>query len=151
VITQTTVGYGDVQAVTDTGRLIACITAYTGIFNLTIMVNVMGSCFDEAYTRFLTEEENKFKQELCDRMKVNSNSDVSSCLTGSVVAKTDSSDSSYEEISRKLIKKVASLNYSFSGLPRKSWIFRCNKELLEQMNEVNTLLIKAINYVESKD
>jgi len=151
VITQTTVGYGDVQAVTDTGRLIACITAYTGIFNLTIMVNVMGSCFDEAYTRFLTEEENKFKQELCQKMKVDSLSDVSSSLTKSVEAKTDSSDSSYEEISRKLIKKIASLNYSFSGLPRKSWIFHCNKELLEQMNEVNTLLLKAIDYVESKD
>jgi len=64
VITQTTVGYGDIEVVTDTGRLLACVTAYAGIFNLTIMVNVMGSCFDEAYTRFLTKEENNFKQQL---------------------------------------------------------------------------------------
>lgn len=64
VITQTTVGYGDIHVVTDMGRLLACITAYMGIFNLTIMVNVMGSCFDEAYTRFLTKEENNFKQQL---------------------------------------------------------------------------------------
>lgn len=64
VITQTTVGYGDIQVVTDTGRLLACVTAYMGIFNLTIMVNVMGSCFDEAYTRFLTKEEKNFKKQL---------------------------------------------------------------------------------------
>lgn len=76
VITQTTVGYGDIQVVTDTGRLLACITAYTGIFNLTIMVNVMGSCFDEAYTRFLTKEEDKFKQQLGVEVEVESWDDL---------------------------------------------------------------------------
>jgi len=153
VITQTTVGYGDIQVVTDTGRLIACITAYTGIFNLTIMVNVMGSCFDEAYTRFLTEEENKFKQELCAKMKGNSISEVGKLSFTDLgeESKPDSTDSSYEDISCKLIKIVASLNYSFSDLPRETWIFNCNKELLEEMNEVNYLLLKAIDYVESKD
>jgi len=153
VITQTTVGYGDIQVVTDAGRLIACIAAYTGIFNLTIMVNVMGSCFDEAYTRFLTEEENKFKEELCEKMTDNSISEVENSYFTNLGAesKPGSTDSSYEEISCKLIKIVASLNYSFSGLPRETWIFNCNKELLEEMNKVNYLLLQAIDYVESKD
>jgi len=149
VITQTTVGYGDIQVVTDTGKVIACITAYSGIFNLTIMVNVMGSCFDEAYTRFLTEEESKFKEKLCEKMrKVTSFSDASLTDFGEM---TDSTDSTYEEISRILMKKIASLNYTFSGLPRATWIFNCNKELLEQMKEVKCLLFKAINYVDHKE
>jgi len=148
VITQTTVGYGDIQVVTDLGRVISCITAYSGIFNLTIMVNVMGSCFDEAYTRFLTEEENKFKEELSEKMrKVNSFSDAS--LTDYGETRTDSMDSSYEEISRMLVSKIASLNYSFSSLPRATWIFNCDKELLVQMKELNYLLLKAINYVDN--
>jgi len=149
VITQTTVGYGDIQVATDAGKVIACITAYSGIFNLTIMVNVMGSCFDEAYTRFLTDEENKFKEKLCEKMrKVTSFSDASLTDFGEM---TDTTDSTYEEISRMLMKKIASLNYTFSGLPRATWIFNCNKELLEQMNEVKCLLLKATNYVDHKE
>jgi len=35
-----------------------------GIINLTFIINVMGSCFDEAYTRFLAKEEQDFKRRL---------------------------------------------------------------------------------------
>jgi len=64
IITQTTLGYGDIPIVTPIGRLLACVTAYIGIINLTFMINVLGSCFDEAYTRFLTREEQKLKERL---------------------------------------------------------------------------------------
>lgn len=64
VITQTTLGYGDIPIRTSLGRLFACITAYIGILNLTFMINVLGSCFDEAYTRYLTREELALKEQL---------------------------------------------------------------------------------------
>jgi len=62
VVTQTTLGYGDIMVVSHLGRILACFTAYMGIFNLTFIINVMGSCFDEAYTRFLAKEERNFKK-----------------------------------------------------------------------------------------
>jgi len=64
VVTQTTLGYGDIKIATEWGRLLACITAYAGIFQITIMINVMGSCFDEAYIRYLATKEKDFKKEL---------------------------------------------------------------------------------------
>jgi len=64
VVTQTTLGYGDIRVVTPLGRILACFTAYMGIINLTFIINVMGSCFDEAYTRFLAKEERDFKKRL---------------------------------------------------------------------------------------
>jgi len=64
VVTQTTLGYGDIRVVTPLGRTLACFTAYMGIINLTFIINVMGSCFDEAYTRFLAKEERDFKKRL---------------------------------------------------------------------------------------
>jgi len=67
-ITQTTLGYGDINVVTPTGRLLACVTAVIGIMNLAFMINLVGSCFDEAYTRFLTREEQDFKKRLESQM-----------------------------------------------------------------------------------
>jgi len=64
IITMTTVGYGDIPIVTHAGRLLASITAFMGIINLTLIINVMGSCFDEAYTRFLTIEERDLRKQL---------------------------------------------------------------------------------------
>jgi len=64
LITQTTLGYGDITPSTILGRMLACVTAYIGIVNLTFMINVLGACFDEAYTRFLTKEEKILKEQL---------------------------------------------------------------------------------------
>jgi len=50
--------------VTPLGRLLACVTAIVGIMNLAFMINLIGSCFDEAYTRFLSREEQDFKKRL---------------------------------------------------------------------------------------
>jgi len=64
IVTQTTLGYGDINVVTPMGRLLACVTAIIGIMNLAFMINLVGSCFDEAYTRFLSREEQDFKKRL---------------------------------------------------------------------------------------
>jgi len=68
VVTQTTLGYGDINVITPVGRLFACVTAVVGIMNLAFMINLVGSCFDEAYTRFLTREEQDFKKRLESQM-----------------------------------------------------------------------------------
>jgi len=63
-VTQTTLGYGDINVVTPLGRVLACCTAIIGIVHIAFMVNLVGSCFDEAYTRFLSREEQDFKKRL---------------------------------------------------------------------------------------
>lgn len=63
-MTQTTLGYGDINVVTPLGRVLACCTAIIGIVHIAFMVNLVGSCFDEAYTRFLSREEQDFKKRL---------------------------------------------------------------------------------------
>jgi len=85
VITQTTLGYGDIPIVTPVGRLLACVTAYIGIINLTFMINVLGSCFDEAYTRFLAREEQKLKERLILEL---SNEELKRDLTETVTKPT---------------------------------------------------------------
>jgi len=64
VVTQTNLGYGDIAIVTESGRFIACITTYLGVILLTIPINILGSCFDEAYTRFLSTKERELKEEM---------------------------------------------------------------------------------------
>merc|ERR550534_3476189 len=124
VITQTTVGYGDIQVVTDTGRLLACVTAYLGIFNLTIMVNVMGSCFDEAYTRFLTKEENNFKMQLGVEMNMNSWEEIRKSIG------VDIRNASQINSAKKLLKKVSTLSYRFSDIESAPDIYDCDKKVL---------------------
>jgi len=142
VITQTTVGYGDIQVVTDAGRLLACVTAYAGIFNLTIMVNVMGSCFDEAYTRFLTKEENNFKMQLGLEMNMNSWEDIRKSIG------VNPKHSSQANCASQLFKKVARLSYCFSDIETASEIFNCDTLLVELMVDVKDLLENVISQVD---
>lgn len=61
VVTQTTLGYGDIYPVTSLGRLVSCVMVCVGILNITFAINIIGSCFDEAYTRYLDKEQKKIK------------------------------------------------------------------------------------------
>jgi len=136
VITQTTVGYGDVEVVTDLGRLMSCFIAYGGIFNLTIMVNVMGSCFNEAYTRFLTKEECNFNMQLGLERDANS-WDV---IRNSIIMNCNSRVYS----PKGLLVEVSKLNYSLSEIATTSATFSCDPQILEQMKNVKYLLDKII-------
>jgi len=138
VITQTTVGYGDIQVVTDTGRFLACVTAYMGIFNLTIMVNVMGSCFDEAYTRFLTKEEKNFKKQLGVEM------DCTSSLRQSIIRNKAPLD---VQSAKKLVKKISKLNYCLSEFDSTEDIFDCDDLLVQQMMDVRDLLENMVSHL----
>jgi len=64
VVTQTTLGYGDIPITSSAGKLLACITVLIGILNLTFAINIIGVCFDEAYARFLTQQEEKMNKAL---------------------------------------------------------------------------------------
>merc|ERR1719419_880967 len=137
VITQTTVGYGDIQVVTDFGRVIACITAYSGIFNLTIMVNVMGSCFDEAYTRFLTEEENNFKKQFVREVDEKTYAQLS--RKTSIYQKSSPITSPQE-----LLLEVSRLNYGLSEIISASETFSYAQKLMSQMIIVRDMLSLVI-------
>jgi len=50
----------------------------------------------------------------------------------------------------KLLKKVALLNYRFSGLEKLTWIWNCDKALLEEMNEAKHLLEKITDFLEER-
>jgi len=122
VVTQTTLGYGDIRVVTIVGRTLACFTAYMGIINLTFIINVMGSCFDEAYTRFLAKEERDFKK----RLELEMSGGGSESLTGVETSIKEAPIFPSKLSSRKitlgkqqpslapLSKLVAELNYQLS-------------------------------------
>jgi len=61
IITMTTLGYGDQYPNTVIGKIISCITVIMGIMYLTFAINIIGSCFDEAYGRYLKRLSNKKK------------------------------------------------------------------------------------------
>jgi len=61
IITMTTLGYGDQYPNTVIGKIISCITVIMGIMYLTFAINIIGSCFDEAYGRYLKRLSKKKK------------------------------------------------------------------------------------------
>jgi len=137
VITQTTVGYGDIILRTDLGRMLACFISYAGIFNLTIMVNVMGSCFDEAYTRFLTKEEQNFKKQFVQE------------VDEKTYAQLSRKTSIYQNCSpinspKELLLEVSRLNYGLSEIVSTSDTFSYAKKLMSQMIIVRDMLSLVI-------
>jgi len=61
IITMTTLGYGDQYPNTVMGKIISCTTVIIGIIYLTFAINIIGSCFDEAYGRYLKRLSKKKK------------------------------------------------------------------------------------------
>jgi len=137
VITQTTVGYGDIILKTDLGRMLACFISYAGIFNLTIMVNVMGSCFDEAYTRFLTKEEQNFKKQFVH--EVDEKTYVHLSRKTSIYQQCAPINSPKE-----LLLEVSRLNYGLSEIINTSETFNYAQKLMSQMIIVRDMLSLVI-------
>jgi hypothetical protein len=55
IITQTTVGYGDLYPTSQGGRALACILAYTGILVLALPISVVGSNFSNEYSKYVEQ------------------------------------------------------------------------------------------------
>lgn len=53
VVTMTTLGYGDQYPISPTGKVIVCLTVFTGIIYLTLAIQIIGNCFDKAYGNYL--------------------------------------------------------------------------------------------------
>jgi len=118
-VTMTTVGYGDIPILTHTGRLLACIAAFMGIMNLTLIINVMGSCFDEAYTRFLDNEERDFKMRLELEMGPKGSkrrNRITDSKIKSIALNTIEEKESFltEQSIQPLAKNIAELNFQLS-------------------------------------
>jgi hypothetical protein len=48
--------------------VLACLTAFAGMVNFALMINVLSSCFDEAYERFSIREERMLKEQLMSEL-----------------------------------------------------------------------------------
>jgi len=53
VVTMTTVGYGDLSPKSVVGRLIAIVSACCGVCHLTLLINIIGECFEEVFREFV--------------------------------------------------------------------------------------------------
>jgi len=111
VVTQTTLGYGDINVVTPIGRMLACVTAVIGIVNLAFMINLVGSCFDEAYTRFLSREELDFYKRLEDEWNYKPDGETKkSWLLSDILENSD--EGSDEYLMYSVAAYVAELNFN---------------------------------------
>jgi len=52
LVTMTTVGYGDYSPNSYVGKLLALIAALCGIYNVTLLINIYGQCFEEVFREF---------------------------------------------------------------------------------------------------
>jgi len=149
VITQTTLGYGDIAIVTELGRFMACITAYVGVLQLTMSINVIGSCFDEAYTRFLDKKERELKAQLGMQIQesrratlVNGSPQTvarNSCYLPKKVRSSMSHDMDVTCTKTQLLRMVAKLTFSLTDLKTGNSILSCNNTMA-LIREVKDLL-----------
>lgn len=155
VVTQTTLGYGDIAIVTVLGRFIACITAYLGIIQLTMTINVLGSCFDEAYTRFLSTKERDFKKQLGIQIQESRRASLANGLPLTLVPTSNSSmikmrsPSISHDINntcgaRQLLRMVAKLTSSLADLETENSISSC-KHSMALIREIKDLMEGIIN------
>lgn len=63
LVTMTTLGYGDISPKSYVGRLVAIITVFVGLCNITFLINIVGDCFEEVFRRFVLRKSNKIEDE----------------------------------------------------------------------------------------
>eukprot|EP00002_Diphylleia_rotans_P013919 TRINITY_DN2710_c0_g1_i9.p1 TRINITY_DN2710_c0_g1~~TRINITY_DN2710_c0_g1_i9.p1 ORF type:complete len:701 (-),score=107.40 TRINITY_DN2710_c0_g1_i9:348-2450(-) len=66
VVTMTTVGYGDITPITNTGKLIACIAALSGVIAIAFPVTVLGNVFAEEWNKTFPSEDSQSSSETAD-------------------------------------------------------------------------------------
>jgi len=94
------------------------------------MVNVMGSCFDEAYTRFLTKEEHEFREQFATQMKESVRPSIRKSLVNQTLLKS----------TEELLLHVSKLNNALSEMIATSQTFRYDINIVAQMKKVADLL-----------
>jgi len=70
-VTITTVGYGDLSPKSAVGKLIALLAACCGVCNITLMINIIGECFEEIYREFVVGRAKKIAEDKKKFIQVN--------------------------------------------------------------------------------
>jgi len=63
LVTMTTLGYGDVSPKSYVGRMVAIITVFIGLCNITFLINIVGDCFEEVFREFVLKRSTKMEEE----------------------------------------------------------------------------------------
>jgi len=63
LVTMTTLGYGDMYPITYVGRMVAIITVFVGLCNITFLINIVGDCFEEVFREFVLKRSKKMEEE----------------------------------------------------------------------------------------
>jgi potassium voltage-gated channel Shaw-related subfamily C protein 3 len=63
LVTMTTLGYGDLYPKTYVGRMVAMITVFVGLCNITFLINIVGDCFEEVFREFVVKRSKKMENE----------------------------------------------------------------------------------------
>jgi len=62
IVTFTTLGYGDFSPKSYVGRFVACIAVFTGLGNLTFVINIIGDCFQEVFRVYVKTRSAKMEE-----------------------------------------------------------------------------------------
>merc|ERR1719494_516506 len=63
IVTMTTVGYGDQYPITITGKIVGCITMFTGLLVIALPVIIVGGNFEQVYQDHRKQKELQLKRE----------------------------------------------------------------------------------------
>jgi len=62
-VTMTTVGYGDLSPKSAVGKLVALVSACCGVCNITLLINIIGECFEEVFREFVVRRGTKIAEQ----------------------------------------------------------------------------------------
>jgi len=63
LVTMTTLGYGDMYPITYVGRMVAMITVFVGLCNITFLINIVGDCFEEVFREYVLKKSKQMQEE----------------------------------------------------------------------------------------
>jgi hypothetical protein len=63
LVTMTTLGYGDMYPVSYVGRMVAMITVFVGLCNITFLINIVGDCFEEVFREYVLKKSKQMQEE----------------------------------------------------------------------------------------
>jgi hypothetical protein len=62
LVTMTTLGYGDMSPTSYVGRMVAMITVFVGLCNITFLINIVGDCFEEVFREYVLKKSKKIQE-----------------------------------------------------------------------------------------
>jgi len=81
-VTMTTVGYGDFFPKSEVGKLVALISACCGICNITLLINIIGQCFEEVFREFVVKRSRKIEEDRLEYIRKHVNRASKSATRG---------------------------------------------------------------------